>query len=42
MVVYAFNPSTPEAGTDGSLSLRPTWYTEQVQGQPHLSSDGNH
>lgn len=37
-----FKPTTPEAGTDGSLSLRPTWYKKQVQGQSHLGSNGKH
>ena len=31
-----FNPSTWEATAGGFLSLRPTWSTEQVQGQPGL------
>ena len=33
MLVHAFNPSTWEAEVDGSLSLKPAWSTELVQGQ---------
>lgn len=38
MVAHAFNPSTLEAGADGSLvSLRPAWPTEQVpDSQSHI------
>jgi hypothetical protein len=36
MLVHAFNPSTWEAETDGSLSSRPVWSSEQVPGQPGL------
>jgi hypothetical protein len=35
-MVHFFNPSTQEAEAVGSLSLRPTWYTERVPGQPGL------
>jgi hypothetical protein len=31
-----FNPSTQEAGTGGSLTLRPPWSIERVPGQPGL------
>jgi hypothetical protein len=33
VVVHAFNPRTQEAEAGGSLSLRPAWSTEWVQGQ---------
>jgi hypothetical protein len=36
VVVYACNPSTWEAEAGGFLSLRPTWSTEWVLGQPGL------
>jgi hypothetical protein len=36
MVVHAFNPSTREAEAGGFLSLRPTWSTKGVPGQPGL------
>jgi hypothetical protein len=32
VLVHAFNPSTQEAETGGSLSLRPAWTMEQVSG----------
>jgi hypothetical protein len=34
VVVQIINPSTWEAEADGSLSLRPDWFTEQVPGLP--------
>jgi hypothetical protein len=34
--VPTFNPSTQEAETGRSLSLRPAWFTERVPGQPGL------
>ena len=37
MVVRAFNPSTQEAETGGSLSLRPAYSTEQVPGQARIT-----
>ena len=33
VVAHAFNPSTREAETGGSLSSRPAWSTERVPGQ---------
>jgi hypothetical protein len=36
VMVHSFNPSTWEAEALGSLSLRPTWSTESVPGQPWL------
>ena len=36
MVAHAFNPSTQEAETSGSQSLRPAWSIEGVPGQPGL------
>jgi hypothetical protein len=36
VVVHAFNPSTWEAKADRFLSLKPTWSTEWVPGQPIL------
>jgi hypothetical protein len=35
-VLYTFNPSTQEAETVASLSLRPAWCTKQVSGQSGL------
>ena len=36
---HAFNPNTQEAGAGRSLSLRPTWSTECVLGQPGLQRE---
>jgi hypothetical protein len=36
VVVHAFNLSTWEAEAGGFLSLRPTWSTKGVPGQPGL------
>jgi hypothetical protein len=36
MVAHAFNPSTWEAEARGFLSLRPTWSTAWVPGQPGI------
>ena len=36
MLAHTFNPSTREAEADGSVSLRPAWFTRQVPGQPEL------
>ena len=36
VVTHSFNPNTQEAEAGGSLSWRPAWSTEQVQGQPGL------
>jgi hypothetical protein len=36
VVAHAFNPSTREAEASGFLSLRPTWSTKWVPGQPGL------
>jgi hypothetical protein len=32
-MAHAFSPSTLEAETGRSLSLRPAWFTERVPGQ---------
>ena len=32
-MAHAFSPSAREAEAGGSLSLRPTWFTEQGPGQ---------
>jgi hypothetical protein len=39
VVAHAFNPSTWETETGGSLSFRPAWSTWQVLGQPRLHSE---
>lgn len=39
--MHAFNPSTQEAETGGFLSLRSTWSTEQVSGQPGRATQRN-
>lgn len=36
VMVYTFNPSTPEAEAEESLNLRPALSTEQVPAQPGL------
>jgi hypothetical protein len=36
VVMHIFDPSTQEAEAGRSLSLSPTWSTEQVSGQPGL------
>jgi hypothetical protein len=36
VVRYAFNPSTQEERQAELLSLRPSWSTEPVPGQPRL------
>ena len=36
VVPHTFNPSTQEVEATGFLSLRHTWSTEQVPGQPRL------
>lgn len=36
---HAFNPSITEAGTGGSLGLRPTWYKERVLGWSRLQRE---
>ena len=41
-LVRDFNPSAGKARACGSLSLRLTWSTEEVQGQPSLDSESNH
>ena len=33
LVAHTFSPSTWEAEADGSLSLRPAWFTKLVPGQ---------
>lgn len=42
MVINAFNSSTWEGETGGSLRCRPAWSTEQVSEQPSLGSKRNH
>jgi len=39
MVTHAFNPSTREAKSGGSLSMRLDWSTELFPGQPELHRD---
>jgi hypothetical protein len=40
-VAHTFNSSTWEAEADGSLSLRPGWYTKVSLGQPGLVTQSN-
>lgn len=42
MVVHFFNPNSPEAEADKSLSFRLTWATEQDPEKPSLHREGNH
>jgi hypothetical protein len=40
VVPQAFNPSTPEVQTGGTLSSRPAWSTYPVSGKPELHNRG--
>ena len=40
VMMHTFNPSIQKAEAGRSLSLRPAWSTEQVQGQSSLGSEG--
>lgn len=42
MVSHIWNPSSPKIEARRSLSSRPGWSLERVQGQPILGSEGNH